>query len=118
MDSSKQYRVVRSDHSQAAEIQKLHVPLSGTSPVAVADEGRVAESCEGGVAACTFCSSSQAFHGRLLLASTPPMNSTNLANDNSSLIAGAVELNVLSNGTKVSTTGSKYPISTHQPVDR
>ena len=111
MDSSMQYRVVRSDHSQAVAIQKLYVPLSGT---AAADGGRVAESCGGGVATCTFCSASQAFHGRLLLASASPMNSTNLANGNISRIAGAVELDVLSNGTKVSTTGSTYPTSTRR----
>ena len=112
MDSSMQYRVVRSDHSQAVEIQKLYVPLSGTS--AAADGGRVGESCRSGVATCTFCSASQAFHGRLLLASASPMNSTNLANGNISRIAGAVELDVLSNGTKVSTTGSTYPTSTRR----
>ena len=116
MDSSMQYRVVRSDHSQAVEIQKLYVPLSGTS--AAADGGRVAESCGDGVATYTFCSASQAFHGRLLLASAPPMNSTNLANRNICRIADAVELDVLSNGTKVSTRGSTYPISAHQLVDR
>jgi len=116
MDSPMQYRVVRSDHSQAVEIQKLYVPLSGTS--AAADGGRVAESCGGGAATCTFCSASQAFRGRLLLASAPPMNSTNLANGNISRITGAVELDVLSNGTKVSTKGSTYPISAHQLVDR
>ena len=114
MDSSMQYRVVRNDYSQAVEIQKLYVPLRGSS--AAADGGRVAESCGDGVATCTFCSASQAFHGRLLLASAPPMNSTNLANGNISRIAGAVELDVLSNGTKVSTRGSTYPTSTRRSV--
>lgn len=108
VDSAMQYKLVRDDHSQAAVIQKLYVPLSDTSTASAAHEVGVAESCEGGVATCTFCSASQAFHGQLLLASASPMNrnSTDLANGNISLRVSAVELDVLGNGTKASTTGS------------
>lgn len=116
VDSSMQYRLLRDDHNQAAVIQKLYVPLSDTSTASAAHEVGVAESCGVGVATCTLCSASQAFHGQLLLASAPPMNrnSTDLANGNISLSVGAVELDVLSNGTKASTTGSSHPISAHR----
>jgi len=107
MESS-QYRVVRDNHSQAVVIQKLDLSLDRNSTAntrfvaAVVDEGGVSKGC-GDIATYTFCSATQAFHGRLLLGNIKAKHD---ANSNISRSTSTVELEVLSNGTKVSTTGT------------
>ena len=96
---SYQYKVVRDNLSHAFMIQnQLHTGVITSAGLVPFGKRRSSDS--------RFCSVSQAFHGQLLLGSTrPPVDNSNSAGDSVSIIPRSVELDVLSNGSKVSTTG-------------